>query len=173
MRAALRSIILILMLGFSAEHAPWKLMVLYTEAMTIQNGITRVPMTNGHKWEAEDLKARLEFLGWDVEWTDDLGGMCGCYGLTNPRTRHIDIDSALSWDARFSVLAHEAGHTLQMQRLTENQGEVFAEAVSTLVSHDGFRDHARYLAAMRGDLWILFAYAGEIYQVAGLVQPGF
>lgn len=167
----MRRLLSVILLTLLALTIPWRLAALFAEALVVSPGLTRTQSGTDDYWAALDLQARLERLGWAVQYKPGLADDCGCYGLTSFHSRDIYIEDALSWNARFAVLAHEAGHTLEPPRLTENQGEVFAEAVATLIARDGLRDHARYLASMRGDLFTMVAYEREIYATVATLQP--
>ncbi len=160
-----------LLLGFCAEHAPWRLMGLVAESMVLRAGNDRVITGTNRYWDEQDLELRLNMLGWSVEYIPLKER--GFFGRTEFRGfgRKIFIDNSLSWNARYSVLAHEGAHGLQPLRMTEQQSEAFAEDVSALVCHDGFREHARYLASMRQDaLLTALVYWREMYHAASVLQ---
>ena len=147
--------------------APWRLIALTTEALWMSPGLERERQTNTRYWDVQDLEQRLRRLGWTVSYERDLMKNSNAFGITTFWDRRIQIDSALSWDERYTVLAHEAGHTLQPLRLTEQQAEVFAESVSLVLCHDGVREHARYLANLKADLIpTLLVYWPEVYRAA-------
>jgi len=118
-------------------------------------------------WPAQELQAVLFVInGARVVY----GSAEGYSGITYWETRQIAIDERLSWNARFEVLAHEAGHVLQPQGLTQIEGEVFAEGVAYLVlrhyGHDRIELHAYYLAARKSGLDVLEHYATDIRHAA-------
>ncbi len=93
------------------------------------------------------------------------------YGITDTVNHLILIDRSLSWDARFSVLAHEGGHVLEPGWSSTAQGECFAEMVSTLVAHDGLREHARYLARFKVEaIVMLLTEWPAIYNAAAVLE---
>lgn len=143
---------------------------MFAETMVTSAGKVRLKIGNDKYWECLDLQQTLGGLGWRVTYEKDLMGTSGIFGDMDPNRRVIRIDASLSWNERFEVLAHEGAHTLQPYRLTENQAEVFAESVSMLVAHDGLREHARYLATMRGDLLVMIAYWPDIYRAAAVLE---
>lgn len=154
-------------------HAPWKLMALAAETLVLHPGATRVSHENDQYWETMALYSRLTGMGWRVTVADELVSPDGmpAYGLTNTGTHEIEIDQTLSWNARYAVLAHEGGHTFQPSYATRAQGEVFAEAVATLVCHDGIREHARYLSLYKTDtLLVLLTESSAIYHAAAVLE---
>lgn len=140
--------------AFILFNAPWRLATLYVDVLLMPSGFTRISNTDSRYWEVQDLQLRLERSGWTVIYKDGLSANSGLLGMTTSDERTIYIDSSMHWDARYAVLAHEAGHTMQPFRLTSNQGEAFAESVAMLISHDGYREHARYLSALKTDFLV-------------------
>jgi len=164
-----------------AAFFPWRLAALTLEALHAQPSHERLVKTNARYWEVLDLEAKLLSDGWPVEYQHGLMEREGAYGATVYKTRmcwgpmmceeaseqKIVVDASLSWDERWSVLLHEAAHTRQPHRLTENQREVWAESIAALAAHDGLREHARYLAGLKPDiLMTVLAYSSEMYRVA-------
>lgn len=135
------------------EHAPWRLMALLAEVPFVDKTAVRLPDQNTRYWDVQDLEQQLREQGWTVEYTSELDE--GTKGETDSRARSIRLSDKLPWDARLAVLAHEAGHTQQPVWATHNQSEAYAELAAALIAHDGLREHARYLARMRGDVFLL------------------
>lgn len=135
-----------------AIHAPWRVMMLAAEVLVMAPGRVHVDQGTQHYWDALSLESKLETLNYGVSYAHGLevDGQ-EAYGVTDMEAHTITIDAELSWNARLAVLAHEGGHTLQPGWVTSRQAEAFAETVAMLVSHDGYREHARYLAHMRMD----------------------
>ncbi len=168
---SLRSLLLFLMLGVFI-HAPWRLAALAAETLVIAPGLTRTSDQDDQYWQALDLQRRLENMGWTVTYVPGISREGQkVYGVTDPSAHTITMDAGLRWNARLAILAHEGGHTLQSGWLTRNQGETFAEAVATLISHDGLREHARYLTGFRADavLTILVEWRA-IYRAAAVLE---
>lgn len=166
----IRSVILLLLLLFIAEHGPWRLMALSAEVLTTPRGYVRTSNGNDQYWRALDLQGHLEAAGWRVSYDAGILDQ-GLYGYTDPLDHSIHVDASLSWNARFATLAHEGAHTLQPARLTVNQREVFAESVAALVTRDGLREHARYLALLKAD-FVTEAIVDwqAIYRAAGILD---
>lgn len=146
----LRAVVLTLLLAFIAEHAPWRLAVLYARTLVTSRGYPRTSDSQSRYWDAHTLEARLVGMGWQVTYEPDLLER-GVYGYTNLDDRTIHIERSLSWNTRLAVLAHEGAHTLEPGRLSRAQAEVFAECVAALVARDGYAEHARYLATLKAD----------------------
>ena len=145
-------------------------MALFAETLFVSQGYTRTSASNDGYWRALDLQARIEFyLGYTVQYAPGLDAS-GIYGQTDTHHRAILIADSLSWNEKLAILAHEGGHALAPPNLSEGQAEVFAEAVSALVSHDGLWEHARYIARTRTDDLILFAEWREIYRAAAILE---
>lgn len=139
--------LLTLLLAFIVVSAPWRLMALSTQLFVVHPGLVRVATTDVHYWDALALEARLEGMGWSVTYAPSLVfNGTPAYGLTNPMLHAITVDSALHWDARYAVLAHEAGHTLEPTWVSRTEGDCFAEGVAALVVGDPLREHARYMS---------------------------
>lgn len=137
-------------------HAPWRVMFTVIEAMYLTPGPTRFTTDTTRYWDEMYLEARLVGMGWEVGYQKDLDILgTKVLGLTNPRTHQIWIDADLPWNARYAVLAHEGGHTLQPVWVNNDQAEAFAELVAMLVARDGIREHARYLATHKTDTFLI------------------
>lgn len=162
------SLVIATLIATAVLSTPWRLAVLAAEVMLITPGNTRISDGNDKYWEALDLEAMLAERGYRVDYVDGLNKAKGIYGATSPQAKSIIIDGDLHWNARFAILAHEAGHVMQPGRLTRNQGEAFAESVAMLVAHDGYREHARYLAnGLRVDaITVLLVEWRAIYHAA-------
>lgn len=170
----MRKLLLALLLAFIVEHAPWRLLALMSEALVLRPGLTQVVQTNDRYWDAQALQIRLYALGWTVTYQHPVVmGEQEVYGQTILQLHLIQVDSALSWDARFAVLAHEGAHALQdiPEWSDSGEGEGFAEAVAAVMAQDGFREHARYLSSHKLALLntIVFKHA-RVYRVAALLQ---
>lgn len=137
-------------------HAPWRLMALVSETLVLSPTQLRFSQANDKYWDAIDLEVRLIGLGYEVGYHRglELQGQAA-YGLTSVGAHTVSVDADLHWNARYAVLAHEAGHILEPIWCSTRQGEAFAEMVSALVSHDGLREHARYLASMKVDVLMM------------------
>lgn len=162
-----KKILLALLLVTIAVHGPWRVAYLFAQTLVSAGGPTRVSDKDDSYWRARDLEDQLDHLGWDLQYVE---GMTSVYGTTSPHLRAIRIDGTLHWNARLAILAHEGGHTQQPSRLTNNQSEVFAEAVAYVVARDGVTEHARYLSALRGDLLVLVVYWRDIYRAAAVLE---
>lgn len=155
-RDAMKKYLLAFIVGFALVSFPWRLAALGVEVLAMHPGPTRPTQSNGRFWDAMSIELRLLDLGWQVKYaaSPEFNGQAA-FGMTDPEHHIIVIDSALSWDMRFTVLAHEGGHVLEPGWMTRSQGEVFAETVSALASHDGLREHARYLARYKVDFVLI------------------
>lgn len=152
--------------------APWKLMLVASEAMFLVPGMARLDSSGTDQyWDALALKSRIHALGWDVSFSPELINN-GLYGLTQPAEHTVMIEESLTWNGRYNILAHEGGHTLQPGWVNDGvQSEIFAESVATLLSKDGVREHARYLARFRAELipTLVFMWP-SIYHAAAVLQ---
>lgn len=167
----MKKLLLTTLLAFISLTAPWRLMALGAETMVMRPGHVRSQAGQDKYWLAQDLEVRLNRMGWKVLYTPKLVENSNALGLTSYFERTIQIEESLSWNERYSVLAHEAGHTQQPFRLTPEQGEVFAESVSTLMAGSGIREHARYLASLKPNvLEVLFVLWPDIYKAAATLE---
>lgn len=166
-----KALLAFLMLGILV-HAPWRLMGLIAETMVVSPGATRTSQADDQYWQALDLEARLVSLGWEVSYAPQLSYRGQqAYGLTDPNEHTVQIDETLHWNARFAVLAHEGGHIMARGYLSTVQSEAFAESVAALVSHNGLREHARYLAAFRTDaILTMLVQWRAIYRAADVLE---
>lgn len=169
----MRKVILAALLTVVALSAPWRLMMFSVETLMMRPGVLRTTQSNEHYWDAMSLESRVVALGYTVKYLKQpLYPGRAAYGVTLPAVHLIAIDEALSWDDRYSVLAHEAGHVLQPGYLDYDAGEVFAESVATLVTtNHRFREHARYLASLKGAFIVTVAAEWQaIYHAAAVLE---
>jgi hypothetical protein len=167
----LASKILIVLLLFIAAHAPWRLMVMVAETFVLSPGYIHTSPHDDQYWEVLTLEARLATMGWPVRYEASLSlDGTRAFGLTDPATHTITLDSTQHWNERFVTLAHEGGHVLQPGWVSRVQGEIFAESVAMLVAGDDIHEHARYLAPHRFDV-LMFAMAEwrAIYHAAAVL----
>jgi hypothetical protein len=164
--------ILALLTVFILAHAPWYLLALGVQTLWMNPGHTQFSTEDDAYWDALRLEARLIDLGWAVNYSHDLNsGGQAAYGLTSQSEHTVWIDQSMHWNARFAVLAHEGGHILQPGWMTREQGEIFAETVSALVSRDGLREHARYLSRYKLDFMLItFMEWRQIYRAAAVLR---
>ena len=94
------------------------------------------------------------------------GAPPGTAGVSSREHRIIALDGTLSPNARLQVLAHEAGHVLQPDGLSKQEAEVFADAVSLLVTGDDAHVYSQYLAGSKSGLHALRTYRREIQWAA-------
>lgn len=155
-----------------ALAAPWRLIGLGATLFMVRPYSAHFTTDDARYWDALELETRLHGLGWDVGYRPNLqAGGQGAYGLTFPHEHAVYVDSDLHWTARYRVLAHEAGHTLQPIWVQGAEADCFAEAVAALVVRDGLREHARFMAGARWTcVGILIAEAGAIYHAAALLE---
>jgi hypothetical protein len=152
-------------------HTPWRLLHLAAEVAVMRPDFTRMPTTNTHYWEARRLETKLEWLGYQVFYEKDLNAMGRpAFGLTDRSEHIVRIDKDLSWDGRYLVLAHEAGHVVAPGWLQGPDGEVFAESVAVLIDEDGIRESARYLSDSKSNFFFTsLAEWRAIYHAAALL----
>ena len=150
---------------------PFRLLTLAGETFMVRPGAPHFTYADTGYWPAINLETRLVGMGWTVEYAPHPNVMgIDVYGFTDPDKHHIVVDSTLHWSARAAVLAHEAGHTVEPAWVTRTEGDCFAESVATLVAHDGFRDHARFMAGSRWTcLGVILAESPAIYHAAALL----
>lgn len=172
----MRKTLLTILLTLIVWGAPWRLMWLATEIAWLPPGqVAAMPTGNSDYWKCQSLELRLRSLGWQVLYETDLNIMTmrgpeKVYGLTDPSEHTIRIEKALSWDARFRVLAHEGGHTLQPWWLNYSQGDSFAESVSALVTGHS-REQARWLSSDKvSTIYTLMTEWPRIYTAAAVLE---
>ena len=90
------------------------------------------------------------------------GAPPGTAGVSSREHRIIALDGTLSPNAKLQVLAHEAAHILQPGDMTKQEAEVFADAVSLLVTGDDAHVYSQYLAGSKSGLHALRTYRREI-----------
>lgn len=137
-------------------------------------GIAALAEGNDLYWQTRRLQDILTGLGATVTYTKAPPDQ---YGVTMYEGRTIMISEDLPWNARFEVLAHEAGHLLSPPALKGGPGaEIFAEGVAavlcTRVGDEGFiYRSAKWVAGGKGNLDVLHIYRAEIYRVADFIDP--
>lgn len=168
--------VLALLLLVIVAHFPWRLAAVTVEAMLMTPGPYRPAQTVNRYWDELALEARVTELGYAVGVEKNLrvltyGGLVKAWGATDKEEHTVQLEAELKWDARLAVLAHEAGHILQPHWVNHEQEEAFAEAVATLVSRDGFREHARYLSRHKlALLTVLLTETSAIYHAAAVLE---
>lgn len=175
----MRKYVVVALLACVWNLTPWRLLALLSETFVVHPGLTRVVQTNERYWDTMSLQERINELGYSVKYTKGLVIQTGMfevtpiYGLTKKGEGSIaiEIEAGLSWDARYAILAHEGGHIFQSEMYSQAEGEAFAEAVAMLISHDGVREHARYLANRKLALFTLIALdSARIYRAAAVLM---
>jgi len=175
----MRKYVLAGILAVVLSFVPWRLYALLGETFFVHPGLTRTVETNQRYWDAAILQERIEELGYPVKYTKGLTvqvnmfQMMPVYGVTRKDDGKVSIgvEAGLSWDARYAILAHEGGHIFQSEMYSGSEGEAFAEAVAMLVSHDGIREHARYLSNKKLALFTVIALdSARIYRAAAVLQ---
>jgi hypothetical protein len=158
---------------------PWKLVALLAETLVVHPGLTRTVQTNDRYWDTLVLQERIEELGYPITYTKgltiqaNLFQMVPVYGVTRKDDGKvsIEVESELSWDARYAILAHEGGHIFQSELYSHEEGEAFAEAVAMLVSQDGIREHARYLSNKKFALLsVIVLDSARVYRAAAVLS---
>lgn len=166
-----KSFILGVLLTWLWVLIPFHLFALSIESFVRRPGSTQMPSGNAAYWQALDLEARVIALGWEVGYDHPLtANGINVYGFTDPTRHLVKVDSALSWDARYLVLAHEAGHTLAPSWLSYAEHECFAEATAFLVVGDSRTEHGRYLSGSRWTcLGVYLTDYPSVYTAAALL----
>lgn len=167
----MRRLILFLLLAYIVANAPWRLLVLAAETFAVRPGPPHFTTDDSRFWQAIALEGRLMSMGWQVQYPHQIMfGSTPAYGMTSPDQHLVVVESALHWSARAAVLAHEAGHTVEPIWVSRVEGDCFAESVATLIMHDGYRDHARFMASARWTcLGLMLAEFPAIYHAADLL----
>lgn len=167
----MKRLLALLLTLFILAHAPWRLMGLAAETFWVAPGAPHFTTDDSRYWQAINLETRLVAMGWGVKYPPVVMFMGqAAYGITAPDEHLIVVDGSLHWSARAAVLAHEAGHTLQPIWVSRTEGDCYAEAVATLVMHDGLRDHARFMANARWTcLGLMLAEFPSMYHAAALL----
>lgn len=169
--AVVKRLLALLLTLYIVLMAPWRLLVLAAETFAVRPGAPHFTTDDSRFWQAIRLEERLLSMGWSVRYPTQIQFMGQeAYGVTSPGEHVIVVESALHWSARAAVLAHEAGHTVQPIWVSRVEGDCFAESVATLIMHDGYRDHARFLASARWTcLGLMLAEYPAIYRAADLL----
>lgn len=164
--------VLLALLVVVALHAPWRLAFLVGEAVIMKPALTRIDQGHDRYWDTLALQMRMDALGWEVEYQPEVSYMGRqAYGLTVRHENKIYIDGTLGWNQRFFILAHEAGHVMEPAWTSGDDSEVFAEMVAALVSRNGLREHARFLARTKVDTVALFLTAWpSVYRAAAVLE---
>lgn len=168
----MKRLLALLLTLYITIHAPWRLLGLGTEMFMLHPGGPHFGASTAQYWQTQALETRLMALGWSVRYLPNIS-VYGqpAYGVTVSGEHAIAVDAELAWDARYAVLAHEAGHTQQPYWVNSVEGDCFAEAVATLLAHDGLREHARYMASRK---WtcaaMLVAEWPSIYHAAATLR---
>ena len=151
---------------------PFRIMALAAETFWVHPSDAHYSTGTDHYWDALTLEATLESRGWAVGYADNLVFYgVPAWGLTNPVQHVIYVDRSLYWNARFAILAHEAGHTMQPSWLNQEEADCFAESVSALVARDDLRSHAHYLARARWTcIGTMLAAFPEMYRAAATLE---
>jgi hypothetical protein len=179
-RAVVRGLILGVLLGLLAAVFPARLALIGTMALALPGHVVlHEDNRNTDFWSYAELKYRLATMGWTVEerrlpenWygktceTPETWGPCA----REDATRLIIINARLSWNDRYSTLVHEGAHTMQPYTLTKGQEEMFAMAVTAVVTRR-YREPAHYLANYRADILTLFVFQAEIYEAVRRLTP--
>lgn len=172
-------IIRTLLIAFILTHFPWRLCVLGARAMQVSPGAVHLVSGNDAQAATYDLEARLTALGWAITYAP--AGMTGAggeqaYGLTDWQTHMITVDASLSWNQKYQVLAHEAGHVFAPGWFTQGEHEVFAEAVAYLITQgccnglSNLKEHARYMARFKSSVpFVLFVEWKRAYRAAAFL----
>lgn len=162
----------VLLLALVLIQAPWRVMTLATEVLLMSPGHIRSDIGTNRYWDALSLEAKLDSLNYVVLYTPDLHlEEQKAFGVTDPTAHTIQVEASLQWNARLAVLAHEAGHTMQPGWVTGHQAEAFAETVAMLISHDGYREHARYLTSHKMEALFMMAVEWPaMYNAAAVLE---
>lgn len=153
-----------------ATQLPWRIMRLGVGAAFAQPQQYQTSQGSGSYWQEQLLEAKLLEAGYVVTYAPILRE--GALGRTIYQEHTIQLERSLSWDDKYAVLGHEAGHALSPLYLRGGgaEAEVFADAVSVLICRCGHGNAARYLASARGSLPTLFWYWPDIYRVAAFFR---
>jgi len=170
--------VLAVLLAIIVAHAPWRLMHLAAQTVVMHKGKLHLKAGTDRYWDAMGMESRIMGLRYAVRYEHDprIQECVVCkpkrvYGYTDYDEHLVVVDEALSWNERFDVLSHEAGHILQPLWLEDDQQDVFAEAVAYLVVGDSVIEHARYLSMMKVDtLLVLTTEWRAIYHAAAVLE---
>jgi hypothetical protein len=110
------------------------------EATLVPMFASRYEPMKGDQWEwaYDELWGRLEAQGVTIEEVPNLrqpetGGEV--WGLTYRLDHKIQIEATVDPNARFEILAHEAGHLFHNSGMSQAQAEIFAESVGAGIQH--------------------------------------
>lgn len=162
-----------ILVAFVLSHAPYRVMGLLVTTLMVTPSHIHLPQGNAAYWKVQSLEARMQALGWTVVYqTNPHMGFAGAYGLTVGQSHIIWIDPHLSWDGRYNVLAHEAGHVMAPGWVNPDQNEIFAEVVAALVVRDSWWTHARYLSRYNRGEFLLMAVLNwpSMYRAAAVLN---
>lgn len=165
----MKRILLTVLTVFILAHAPWRLMSVAVDAFVVRPGFTQISSGDERYWDALQVEANIVRLGYRVEYAPNLiSDGQRAYGITVYHERMVYIDESLHWNMRLAVLAHEGGHILAPWAMNEGQEEIFAEAVSAVVTGES-REHARYMSSRKQEIFTMFAFWTRIYRAAALL----
>jgi hypothetical protein len=151
---------------------PFRILALAGETFWVRPGEAHYDAGTDRYWDTLQLEATLISRGWAVGYVESITYYGNpAWGLTNRTDHTIYVEDSLRWNARLAILAHEAGHTMQPSWLNPEEADCFAESVSALVSRDGLRNHAHYLARSRWTcLGTMLAVYPEMYRAAATLK---
>ena len=144
-----------------------------TLAVPTWQAVYTPPLGAERKADLDRLQRLVERgLGAKVELIEAAqdGAVSPVAGVTYLDQRLIQLDPALSPNAQLQVLAHEAGHLLSPPDLARAEREVFADAVSYLVTRDAIRIYALYLSQHKSGLTVLRTHRREIHWAADVLS---
>lgn len=125
-------------------------------------------------WGALALEARIEStLNASVTYGDPGEQIAGYAGRGENGRLRVAVDQKLSWNDRFSVLAHEGGHLLLTGADEAGAQEVFCDGVSFLTArrygYDNLEQTAYHLAMYPDSLHALSDLRGDISWAADVL----
>lgn len=168
----MKELLVTALLGWIALTFPWRLATLGVATLVVSPGLTQFSTAHDHYWDVQNFEYKLGAFGWEIVYTKDLRFQGSpAYGVTSPAERKIYIEESLSWDGRWTVLGHEAGHVFQPAWVDRDQGEVFAQGVSLLLTHSSVRELARHIAGHKlTALEVLIAEHSAIQHAADVLR---
>ena len=140
-------LLLVLVLSVSACAAPLAKLATTAEQTPTHRWIYVPPDTKNLTDTALRLKWVAGYLGIKIGINEEFDQ--NELGMWVAEERQVWLNKDLALDAQVQVLAHELGHALSPPGLTEQEREVFAEAVSYLVvlpELDDLNRYATYIA---------------------------
>lgn len=167
----MRRVVVSVLLTLLVLLMPWRVMRLTVAMLLTKPSAPQMVSGDDRQHDTELLAMRLGELGYDVTFEGELSiwGQA-VYGYTDKTHHVIKVDEALSWNARYAVLAHEGAHVFQPIG-TRADAECFADAVAYLVADDGTRTHAQYLSRSKFDCALEnIAFWPEEYAAARLLM---